>query len=392
MAQVIRRFAGALSRERGGSLTSEQRRALRDLARCRTKALGGHLRRCAGCGKREIAYNSCRNRHCPKCHGSEQAKWYARQQLWLLPCPYFHVVFTLPREVNRLVSLNPATIYDALFRAASETIRVIAADPKHLGAQVGTLFLLHTWGQTLQLHPHLHGIVTGGGLSCDASGKPDASPRWVSCRRGFFLPVRVLSRVYRGKFLALLEAAYRDGRLRGFADEGEFREGLRSLVRHEWVVYAKAPLAGPKVVLKYLARYTHRVAIANERLTGMDGRTVTFAYKDYRRNSRARSMTLSGVEFLRRWVQHVLPRGFVKVRQYGLLSNRSREERIGLCRRLLLSLVTLAALYAIVPIAAEPRRGPVCPNCGGREWIVEGRFEPEPTPLGRPRRGGWDSS
>jgi Putative transposase/Transposase zinc-binding domain len=388
---VIQRFGGALCRERGHSLTSEQRRALRDLARCRTQALGGHLRRCVRCGRREIAYNSCRNRHCPKCHGSEQARWYARQKQGLLPCEYFHVVFTLPQEVNRLASLNPATVYDALFRAASETIRVIAADPKHLGAQVGTLFLLHTWGQTLQLHPHLHGIVTGGGLSCDASGKLDESPRWVSCRPGFFLPVRVLSRVYRGKFLSILEVAYRDGRLHGFADEGEFREVLRSLVRHEWVVYAKAPMAGPQVVLKYLARYTHRVAIANERLIGMDERTVTFAYKDYRQNSRARSMTLSGAEFLRRWVQHVLPRRFVKIRQYGLLSNRCREEKIDLCRRLLLAIATLAMLLSGGEVEPE-RRGRVCPCCGGREWIVERRFGPESPPLGWPRRAEWDSS
>ena len=392
VAQVIRRFGDAFVRERGRSLNSEQRRALRDLVRCRTPALGGHLQRCACCGRREIRYHSCRNRHCPKCHGSEQARWYAKQQQWLLPCEYFHVVFTLPQEVNRLVRLNPSTIYDALFRAASETIRAIAADPKHLGAQVGTLFLLHTWGQTLQLHPHLHGIVTGGGLSCDASGKVDASPKWVSCRKGFFLPVRVLSRVYRGKFLALMEAAYREGRLIGFADAGEFGDGMRSLVRHEWVVYAKAPMAGPRVVLKYLARYTHRVAIANERLLAMDDRTVTFGYRDYRRQSRRKSMTLSGVEFLRRWVQHVLPRGFVKIRQYGLLSNRCREEKIALSRRLLLALATLAVLFGGPDVEEPKRRGRVCPRCGSCVWIVIARLAAATPPPGLPRRGTWDSS
>ena len=392
VAQIIRQFGDAFVRERGTTLVSEQRRALRDLVRCRTQALGGHVRRCASCGHHEIAYNSCRNRHCPKCHGSEQARWYARQKQWLLPCPYFHVVFTLPQEVNRMAILNPSTIYDALFQAASETIRVLAADPKHLGAQVGTLFLLHTWGQTLQLHPHLHGIVTGGGLSCDASGKIDASPKWVSCRPGFFLPVRVLSRLYRGKFCSMMEAAYEEGRLPGFAGEGEFRDWLRSLFQKEWVVYAKAPMAGPEVVLKYLARYTHRVAIANERLLSMDDRTVTFGYKDYRQQSRVRSMTLSGGEFLRRWVQHVLPRGFVKIRQYGLLANRYREEKIGWCRQLLLVVATLAVLYGGNEDPEAKGSGPVCPDCGDCEWVIVMRFGPEGSPPGLGRRGRWDSS
>lgn len=390
LAQVVRRFQAAFQREH--ALTTERRRALRDVARCRTNELGGHRQRCDCCGFDEIRYNSCRNRHCPKCHGCEQAKWYAKQKQWLLPCEYFHVVFTLPDEVNRLVTLNPTTIYNALFEAASETIRVIAADPKHLGAQVGTLFLLHTWGQTLQLHPHLHGIVTGGGLSCKASGKLDDTPKWMSCRPGFFLPVRVLSRVYRGKFLALMETAYREGRLQGFATPGEFRGWMMSLASHEWVVYAKPPMAGPEVVLKYLARYTHRVAIGNSRLISMNEQMVTFTYKDYRQQSRTKRMTVSGVEFLRRWVQHVLPRGFVKIRQYGLLANRGREEKIGLCRQLLLAIATVLVVCGVGVVEPErPRR--VCPYCGGSVWMITERFAAPALPPGLVRRvRGWDSS
>ena len=391
LAQVIRRFGAAFQRERGHSFTSEQRRALRDVARCRTKELGGHRQQCACCGFDEIRYNSCRNRHCPKCHGSEQAKWYAKQKQRLLPCEYFHVAFTLPDEVNRLVALNPTTIYNALFEAASETIRFIAADPKHLGAQVGTLFLLHTWGQTLQLHPHLHGIVTGGGLSCNASGKVDAAPKWVSCRPGFFLPVRVLSRVYRGKFLALMETAYRENRLQGFATPNAFRGWMMSLASHDWVVYAKAPMAGPEVVLKYLARYTHRVAIGNSRLISINEQMVTFTYKDYRQKSRSKTMTVSGVEFLRRWVQHVLPRGFVKIRQYGLLANRCREEKLGLCRRLLLAIATMWFACGVRVEPERPRR--VCPYCGGRVWTIVERFAAPVLPPDSIRRlRGWDSS
>ena len=379
LAQVIRRFGEAFAGARGGSLTSEQRRALRDAARCRTKELGGHVRRCGDCGHGEIAYNSCRNRHCPKCHASQQAGWFERQQEHLLPCQYFHVVFTLPSELNSLVPANPATVYNILFAAAGEAVRRVAADPKHLGAQVGSLFVLHTWGQTLQLHPHVHGIITGGGLSCDGSGTVDESPRWVGCRPGFFLPVRLLSRVFREVYCHLLEVAFDEGRLAGFADGTAFQEFLKPLQDRDWVVYCQAPMAGPAVVLKYLARYSHRVAFGNSRLTAIDDATVSFTYKDYRQQARVRTMTLPGVEFLRRWLQHVLPRGFVRIRSCGLLANRHRDEKLAKARWWLLA--ESAGGSSAPPEKPEPRR-PTCPHCGGNRWIIESRFEANTPPSG----------
>jgi len=262
-------------------------------------------------------------------------------------------------------------VYDALFRAAAETIREVAADPKYLGAQVGLLLVLHTWGQQLQLHPHVHGVVTGGGLSCNAQGVVDPTPRWVSCQPGFFLPVRVLSRLFRGKFLAELTRRYERGELTGFASAAEFAAWHRPLRATDWVVYSQPPFAGPKVVLKYLARYTHRVAISNGLLVGWRDGRVRFTYKDYRDGSKAKVLALDGVEFVRRWVQHVLPSGFVKVRHYGLLANRERETKLALCRRLLWPRAALAG-PAVAPVAereAEP-----CPVCGGRAWVEAGRF------------------
>ena len=373
LAHVIRRFGDAVAGAAGRSLSSEQRRALRDAARCRTKELGGHVRRGGDCGHGEIADNSCRNRHCPKCHAAQQAGWFERQQQHLLPCQYFHVVFTLPSELHALVPANPVTVYNALFAAAAEAVRRVAADPKHLGAQVGSLFVLHTWGQTLQRHPHVHGIITGGGLSCDAAGTVDASPRWVGCRPGFFLPVRVLSRVFRDVYCQLLAAAFDAGRLVGFADGTAFQAFLTPLQDRDWVVYCQAPMAGPAVVLKYLARYSRRVAFGNSRLTAVTGETVSFTYKDYRRESRIRTMTLPGAEFLRRWLQHVLPRGFVRIRSCGLLANRGRAAKLATARWLL-----LAASAGGPPSAPEPekpeRRTPACPHCGSHLWVIESRF------------------
>lgn len=357
LADIATRHGPALDRTR---LTDEQRRALRDVVHCGTAALGCHVRGCDACGHRDWQYNSCRNRHCPRCQAGQRARWLAREADCLLGVEYHHVVFTLPAPVAFVARRHPATIYDLLFASVSDTIRQVAADPRHLGAQVGLLLALHTWGQNLHHHPHVHGIVTGGGLSCDARGNVDASPRWRSCRPGFFLPVRVLGRVYRGKFLAGLRAASAAGRLTGFADA--FARWLASLTKHDWVVYAKPPAAGPVVALKYLARYVHRAAVSESRLLSMDDDGVTFALKDYADGGRIKQQTLSGVEFLRRWLVHVLPRGFVKVRHYGLLANRVRDDRLAVCRRLLLA---RAALPAPGVEALPAAKGGCCPHCGG---------------------------
>jgi hypothetical protein len=276
---------------------------------------------------------------------------------------YHHVVFTLPAEVNPIGLLNPLAVYDALLGAAAETIRRVAADPKHLGAEVGLLLVLHTWGQTLAYHPHAHGVVTGGGLTPDG--------RWRSCRPGFFMPVRVLSRVFRGAFLARMREVFGRGKLAGFADRAAFAVWVRSLQAKEWVVYSKPPFGGPAVVLKYLARYTHRVAISNARLADLDGGRVRFTYKDYADASKSKEMTLDAVEFVRRWVQHVLPRGFVKIRHYGLLANRHRESKLAACRRLLVA-------SRIGPVVTEPAavRADPCPVCGCDGWVVVERFDP----------------
>jgi Putative transposase/Transposase zinc-binding domain len=378
VADVIGECGAAFTARHGAWLSSVQRRALRDLAACRTAALGGHLVRCLDCGHERIAYNSCRNRHCPKCQALSRAQWLERQAEHLLPVEYHHVVFTLPDEVAELARANPRVVYDALLQASATTLRDVAANPKRLGAQVGALLVLHTWGQTLQHHPHVHAVVTGGGLSCDARGQLDAEPRWVACRSGFFLPVRVLSRVFRGKFVERLRGAFDTGalvfpgRLACFQSASAFAAWVKSLYRTDWVVYAKPPFGGPAQVLKYLARYTHRVAISNSRLLKFQDGQVTFRYKDYADDHRHKSMTLDGVEFLRRFVQHVLPKGFVKLRHYGLLANRHREERLDLCRRLLFVTAAreqLSASASDVPL--EPAAMPCCPQCGGRRLVRE---------------------
>jgi hypothetical protein len=378
VADVIREHGPAFLATFGSTLGTTQKKALRDLALCRTAALGGHVERCLDCGHQRVAYNSCRNRHCPKCQALTRARWLAREAENLLPVEYHHVVFTLPAEVAELALANPALLYQALFQAASATLRDVAANPKRLGAVPGSLLVLHTWGQNLHHHPHLHCVCTGGGLSCDRQGAIDAAPRWLPCRPGFFLPVRVLSRVFRGNYLDCLRRAFAQGQLRfpgrlaPLADANGFARWLRSLATKEWVVYAKPPFGGPAQVLKYLARYTHRVAISNARLLKLDDGQVTFRYHDYADAHRPKTMTLSAGEFLRRFVQHVLPKGFVKMRHYGLLANRQRRQRLDLCRRLLL-VATVAsqqtpAATALDPV--EPPRQPCCPQCGGQRWVV----------------------
>ena len=373
VADVIRAHGTAFVAAHGAALTAAQRRALADLAACRTAALGGHVERCADCGAERIAYNSCRNRHCPKCQGSQRAAWLGREASYVLPVAYHHVVFTLPPAVAGLALANPRLLYGLLFQAAWETLREVAADPHYLGAVVGALGVLHTWGQNLHHHPHVHWVVTGGGLSCDAAGVVDERPRWVACRPGFFLPVRVLSRVFRGKFLAGLRQAQAAGRLRlegscaGLGTAAAFAAWLAPLYQQDWVVYSKPPFGGPEQVLKYLARYTHRVALSNRRLVALGGGAVTFTYKDYARGGQERRLTLPAEEFLRRLVQHVLPRGFVKVRHYGLLANRDRAARLAQARALLgRAALAGAAAAAVAGVAVTPAGAAAgcCPVCG----------------------------
>jgi Putative transposase/Transposase zinc-binding domain len=377
VADVIREHGDAFQASYGGTLTGAQRKALRDLAVCRTAALGGHLERCADCGHERIAYNSCRNRHCPKCQALARARWLEREAGHLLPVEYHHVVFTLPAEIAALALANPAALYETLFQASSATLREVAANPKRLGARIGVLAVLHTWGQNLHHHPHVHCVVTGGGLSCNAQGQIDTVPRWVSCRPGFFLPVRVLSRLFRRMYLERLRQLFDQGKLRfggplaALADADRFAEWLTGLSQKDWVVYAKPPFGGPAQVLKYLARYTHRVAISNARLLKLEDGRVTFRYQDYAAGNRTKILTLSAEEFLRRFVQHVLPKGFVKMRHYGLLANRHRQERLQTCRRLLL-VATVAGRFGDTTAgdALAPPPVPCCPKCGGRRFLV----------------------
>ena len=375
VADVIRQYGDDFCERYGGLLSATQRQALRDLALCRTAALGGHVEQCLDCGHERIAYNSCRNRHCPKCQALARAQWLDRQAQHLLPVEYHHVVFTLPAELSALALANPAILYDLLLRSAAATLREVSANPKRLGAAVGVLMVLHTWGQNLHHHPHVHGVVSGGDLSCDRAGKIDASPCWRACRPGFFLPVRVLSRVFRGKFLAGLGALLDQGRLAlpgpwARLNQPPDRRAWRAkLYATDWVVYAKRPFGGPAQVLKYLARYTHRVAISNSRLLDLRDGQVTFRYKDYADDHRQKTMTLIADEFLRRFVQHVLPKSFVKIRHYGLLANAHREARLALCRRLLLVATVAAALPEAEAVRVEPAQPRCCPRCGGTRLV-----------------------
>jgi Putative transposase/Transposase zinc-binding domain len=384
VADVIRQWGDAFLERYGGGLSSAQRKALHALSACRTATLGGHVQHCLDCGHERIAYNSCRNRHCPKCQALARARWLFQQAQHLLPVEYHHVVFTLPAEVGDLALAKPAVVYDLLLRSAAATLREVAANPNRLGAAVGVLMVLHTWGQNLHHHPHVHCVVTGGGLSCDSAGQIDALPCWRACRPGFFLPVRVLSRVFRGKFLAGLRSALADGklllpgRLGTLTDPCVHAAWWSSLYAKEWVVYAKRPFGGPAQVLKYLARYTHRVAISNSRLVELRDGRVTFRYKDYAHGHRHKTMTLDANEFLRRFLQHVLPSGFVKVRHYGLLANRQREQRLALCRRLLLVRNVAVTIPDADDATIEPAQPRCCPQCGGTRLIYRELTPAEP--------------
>jgi hypothetical protein len=334
VADIFRQIGPAYRRDHAEHLSRGQRRVMSAIERCRTAALGGHVEQCDACGHQRVAFNSCRNRHCPKCQSLTRAQWLEDRQAELLPVEYFHVVFTMPQEIAAIAYQNKAVVYDMLFRATAETLRTIAADPRHLGAEIGFIAILHTWGQNLLHHPHLHCVVPGGGLSPDGQ-------RWVACRPGFFLPVRVLSRLFRRLFIAQLRSAFDGGQLRFFhglaalQDTGAFARYLAPVTRAEWVVYAKAPFGGPERVLEYLGRYTHRVAIANSRLVEFDNGEVAFQWKDYRHESRHKVMRLQADEFVRRFLLHVLPPGFQRIRHYGLLANRTRDAKLAQCRQLL---------------------------------------------------------
>ena len=346
VADVFRRYGEAYRQQRSASLSTAQRRAMTAIELCRTSALGGHVEQCDSCGHQRICYNSCRSRSCPKCQSLARAQWLNDRQADLLDTEYFHVVFTVPQEIAAIAYQNKSEAYNILFRAAAETLQRIAADPAHLGAAIGFFGILHTWGQNLQFHPHLHFVIPGGGLSSDGT-------RWISCRPRFFLPVRVLSCLFRGLFLHYLERAYLSGRLKFFSslsrlnERAAFLRYLAPLRVTGWVVYAKPPFAGPQQVLDYVDRYTHRIAISNNRPLSIEDGKVRFRWKDYRNGDRLGTMTLTADEFIRRFLLHVLPEGFRRIRYFGFLCNRYREEKLARCRQLL-------GMPGDLPPACEP--------------------------------------
>jgi len=378
VADVFRRHGDTYRHLHDAHLGRVERRVMSAIALCRTAALGGHAESCADCGFVRYAYNSCRNRHCPKCQGHARAEWLAARQAELLPVPYFHVVFTMPAPAAEIAFQNKQTVYAILFRTAAETLRRIAADPKHLGAEIGLVAVLHTWGQTLQHHPHVHCVVPGGGPSPDGT-------RWVACRPGFFLPVRVLSRLFRRLFLDELRAAFDAGQLGFFGalapltEPVNFVRRLRELRRMEWVVYAKPPVGGPEQVLAYLGRYTHRVAIANSRLVTVTEEKVAFRWKDYRHHGKLKVMALAPDEFIRRFLLHALPDGFHRIRHYGFLANGHRAAKLALCRELLAASPTVEPATKIPPKPKETTMAfDRCPCCGGAMLTVAILLRPPP--------------
>jgi predicted Zn-ribbon and HTH transcriptional regulator len=383
VADIFRAHGAAWRKAKAGHVSLGQLKVMSAIERCRTAALGGHVAACQDCGHERIAYNSCRNRHCPKCQGASARDWLEARQAELLPVPYFHLVFTLPKQIADIAYQNKRVIYGLLFQAAAETTLTIAADPKHLGALIAITAVLHTWGSAMTHHPHLHMIVPGGGLAPDGKA-------WVSCRPRFFLPVRVLSRLFRRLFLEKLTAAHTAGDLRFFNDLQHLQDPkafaglLAPLRKAEWVVYAKRPFAGPEAVLAYLSRYTHRIAISNSRLIRLDHNGVTFRWKDYRLKGSARytPMTLPAQEFIRRFLLHVLPKGFHRIRHYGLLANGKRATNLARARALLAGPGHHQAADTASPDQSdEPNSYPhPCPKCGGPMLVIE-TFEPAQTPL-----------
>jgi hypothetical protein len=386
VADIFRGQGPAWRRTNVGHVSLGQLKVMAAIESCRTAALGGHVARCEKCAHIQIAYNSCRNRHCPKCQGAAAKQWLAEREAELLPVPYYHVVFTLPAQIGDIAYQNKDVIYDILFKASAATLITIAADPRHLGARIGLTSVLHTWGSAMTHHPHVHMIVPGGGIA-------PGGGHWVSCRPGFFLPVRVLSRLFRRLFLHKLAAAHAAGRLHFFGDLAHlddpqaFAAYLAPLRKTEWVVYSKRPFGGPEAVLAYLARYTHRVAIANSRLIAFDGNAVTFTWKDYRAEGREREkiMTLAAGEFIRRFLIHVLPHGFHRIRHYGLFASGSRAQNIARARQLIaVSKPSNDVDDHGGTDASEPQTpSHPCPCCGGRMIVIE-TFEPGGSPRYRP--------
>ena len=369
VADIIRAVGRSFIEKNRSWLTGLHRKVLSAIERCRTAALGGHKDQCSRCGYQAISYNSCRNRHCPKCQTNARDKWLAARQRELLAVPYVHIVFTLPHELAPMALYNKKLLYDLLFRTSAASLLEIAADSKHLGAEIGFLSVLHTWGSNLLHHPHVHCVVPAGGLSPDHE-------RWVRPRYPFFLPVKVLSRVFRGKYVSGIQQMFQKGdlclpgALQPLAQRKAFHSFLRTLFRHDWVVYAKRPFGGPEHVLHYLARYTHRVAISNHRLVSFADGKVTFRWKDYACGNKSRLMTLAAEEFLRRFLLHVLPHGFVRIRFFGLLANRRRSALLPLCRRLIAdNSGSLAPSPPAIPDSSSS--GSTCPICGGSMIVVE---------------------
>jgi len=388
VADVFRRYGESYRRRHEASMSFEQRRVMRAIERCRTPALGGHVDQCDQCGHQVISYNSCRNRHCPKCQNLDKALWRQARCAEVLPVEYYHVVFTLPHQLAPLALQNKKAVYGILFHAVSQTLLRIGADPKHLGAQLGFVAVLHTWGQNLLHHPHLHCVVPGGGLAPDPQ-------RWIPCKNGFFLPVRVLSRLFRRRFLEALNHAFQKGQLEfhgaleALAEPHTFTTLLNDCRSREWVVHAKPPFAGPDTVLDYLARYTHRIAISNHRLIRMQDGQVTFYCKDYSAHGLKKTMTLDAGEFVRRFLLHVLPNGFQRIRYYGFLANRHRAQKLLLCRQLLQVTTPpeaptqqqehVAALILSLT-GIDPRR---CPSCEKGRLVRLGPLQPTFRPRGR---------
>ena len=369
MADIVR-FAGQSFLQRSQHwIHWQHQKVLLAITRCRTAALGGHRDRCSDCGHTAVSYNSCRNRHCPKCQGNARQRWLEARERELLPTSYVHVVFTLPRELAWLALQNKQLIYSLLFKASAETLLEIARDPRHLGAEIGFFSVLHTWNQRLQHHPHVHCVLAAGGLAPDHS-------RWISSHRSFFLPVKVLSRVFRGKFVAGLKTAFREGKLQfhghliPLAQPRAFASWLRLLFRHDWIVYAKRPFGGPEHALRYLGNYTHRVAISNHRLVALTNDEVTFRWRDSAHGNKKRLMTLPVDEFLRRFLLHLLPRGFVRIRNFGFLANRQRALMLPLCFRLLQT--TESVPVAAVALSPDRPHSPwKCPLCGATMLVLE---------------------
>jgi hypothetical protein len=372
VADIFRAHGSAWRQSQHGHLSLNQLKVMSAIEQCRSAALGGHVLCCTACEQTEISYNSCRNRHCPKCQANAAKRWLEARQTELLPVDYYHVVFTLPEPISAIAYYNKAVIYRLLFEVAAETLRTIAADPKHLGARIGTTLVLHTWGSALTHHPHVHGIVPGGGLSPDGE-------RWIACKPGFFLPVRVLSRLFRRRFIEELDKAHRMGQLQFFGDYVPLREvaafsdWLAPLRKCEWVVYAKRPFAGPAAVLAYLSRYTHRVAISNSRLLALDERGVSFKWKDYRARGKTRhkSMTLATGEFMRRFLLHVLPGGFHRIRHYGLIANSGRKDNLARARELLQVAPVIDNDAGTETTGESVQPTFVCPHCGAPMRIIE---------------------